>query len=73
MKRGDGAHQPGRGPGLGEAPEQPAGPVVGLGWGAWGRRDRRSAEPAGVRKARRVVTVRRETRTEGGLEESGWK
>lgn len=63
MKRGDGGHQPGRGPGLGEAPEQPAGPGAGLGWGAWGRRDRRSAEPAGVRRAKRRVgfTGRRET------------
>lgn len=75
VRRGDGGHQPGRGPGLGEASEQPAGPVAGLGWGAWGRRDRRSAEPAGVRRARRrvVFTIRREPRTKGGLEESGWK
>ena len=44
-------------------PGQPAGPGAGLGWWAWGCRDRRSAEPAGVRRARRRVglTVRRET------------
>lgn len=36
MKRGDGGDQPGRGPGLERAPEQPAGPAAGLGLGAPG-------------------------------------
>lgn len=36
MRRGDGGNQPGRGPGLDEAPEQPAGPAAGLRRGAWG-------------------------------------
>lgn len=41
VKRGDGGDQPGRGPGLEEVPEQPAGPAAGLGRGARGRRDER--------------------------------
>lgn len=36
MRRGDGGHQPGRGPGLDEAPEQPAGPAARLRRGARG-------------------------------------
>lgn len=38
VKRGDGGNQPGRGPGLEEAPEQPAGPVAGLRRGGGGVR-----------------------------------
>lgn len=41
VKRGDGGDQPGRGPGLEEVPEQPAGLAAGLGRGARGRRDER--------------------------------
>lgn len=55
VKRGDGGNQPGRGPGLEEAPEQPAGPAAGLRRGRGGRRDEPSAEPAGAGRARRVV------------------
>lgn len=40
MKRGDGGNQPGRGPGLGEAPEQPAGPAAGLRRGRGGSESR---------------------------------
>lgn len=36
VKRGDGGDQPGRGPGLEKAPEQPAGPAAGLGLGTPG-------------------------------------
>lgn len=45
MKRGDGGNQPGRGPGLEEAPEQPAGPAAGLRRGG-GRSERRALHGA---------------------------
>lgn len=50
VRRRDGGHQPGRGPGLEAAPEQPAGPAVGLGLGARGLKDERPAGAAGARR-----------------------
>lgn len=73
VKRGDGGDQPGRGPGLEETPKQPAGPAAGLGPGLWGQRLAHSVDPAGTGEARRVVfTLRRETRTKLGLQETGF-
>lgn len=42
VKRGDSGNQPGRGPGLEEVPEQPAGPAAGQRCGARGQTDEQS-------------------------------
>lgn len=55
VKRGDSGDQPGRGPGLEETLEQPAGPAAGLRRGPRVQIDDHSAEPARAGGTRRVV------------------
>lgn len=67
VKRGDSGDQPGRGPGLEETLEQPAGPAAGLQRGPRVQRDERSTEPARAGGTRRVVlTVRNEGKVRFG-------
>lgn len=71
MKRGDSGDQPGRGPGLEETLEQPAGPAAGLRRGPRVQRDERSTEPARAGGTRRVVlTVRNEGMSQVWIKES---
>lgn len=69
VKRGDSGDQPGRGPGLEETPEQPAGPAAGLRRGAAGteRRTFIHLSLPGQGGTRRVVlTVRDERKVRCG-------
>lgn len=52
VKRGDGGGQPGRGPGLEKACEQPAGPAAGSGLGAPGLARRTPGSACRGRRAR---------------------